>query len=191
MRYVRWRDGKPRFAPSAREINLGFGSFDLKHDDGRWFTEQEAEQFSVEIFAKISDARTRAATAGRQFTKRGSFRAPANINGYVYFLKSGERVKIGFSLNPFARASTLKTGLSHGVSAMVFVPGSRRDEARAHRMLASYRQHGEWFDSHPKVVAVMMRSLHLSRIPNEEQPQNEPCDISVARATKMAFEKHL
>jgi hypothetical protein len=40
--YIRLRDGRPRFEPSAREMALGFRGQDLKHADGRWFTLDEA-----------------------------------------------------------------------------------------------------------------------------------------------------
>lgn len=45
--YVAWRDGRPRFVPGARERSMGFKGQDLKHDDGRWFSLDEAHGFAA------------------------------------------------------------------------------------------------------------------------------------------------
>ena len=47
MPFIAWRDGRPRFVPGARERALGFVGQDLKHDDGRWFTLDEASGFAT------------------------------------------------------------------------------------------------------------------------------------------------
>lgn len=40
--FIQWRAGRPRFAPSKRELDLGFCSVDLRHGkDGPWFTYEE------------------------------------------------------------------------------------------------------------------------------------------------------
>jgi hypothetical protein len=70
-----------------------------------------------------------------------------SIPGEIYFLRSGERIKIGFSKNQLVRAAGLKTGLSHGVETMAIVRGTEREERRAHAFLDRFRQSGEWFDA--------------------------------------------
>lgn len=45
--YVAWRDGRPRFVPGARERAMGFKGQDLKHDDGRWYSLDEARVFAL------------------------------------------------------------------------------------------------------------------------------------------------
>jgi hypothetical protein len=55
--YIRLRDGRPRFEPSAREMALGFRGQDLKHADGRWFTLDEASAWAEQKLAEIFRAR--------------------------------------------------------------------------------------------------------------------------------------
>lgn len=39
--FIQWRDGRPRFAVSRREIDLGFQTCVLRHHNGAWFTYEE------------------------------------------------------------------------------------------------------------------------------------------------------
>lgn len=57
MRYIAWRDGRPRFVPGPRERALGYKGEDLKHPDGRWFGEVEAFAWSRERADEIARAR--------------------------------------------------------------------------------------------------------------------------------------
>jgi len=55
--YVIWREGRPRFAPSARERALGFTGADLRHADGRWYSLDEARAWATSKHAEIVTAR--------------------------------------------------------------------------------------------------------------------------------------
>jgi hypothetical protein len=165
IRYVAWRNGRPRFHPGPVQRWAGFLGKDLRHKDGMWFDEAECRAFSQEMSAAISARRAELQAAGRRPPREFSGpRDMTNESGYVYFLRSGDRIKIGFSKNPWARASSLLTGLSHGIETMVLVRGSERDERRAHRYCDTYRIQGEWFDMHPRVLDLMHRSLTFGKI---------------------------
>jgi len=69
--------------------------------------------------------------------------------GYVYFLKSGDFFKIGYSNNPIARAAGIKTGMTGAVDFMICIPGTRHDERELHRKFAKGRSNGEWFKIGP------------------------------------------
>ena len=45
--YVAWREGRPRFVPGSRERAMGYKGQDLKHDDGCWFSLDEAHGFAM------------------------------------------------------------------------------------------------------------------------------------------------
>jgi hypothetical protein len=170
IRHLVWRDGRPRFSPGPVARWLGFDGKDLRHPDGAWFTLAECRNFSVEITGQIAARKIEAQRAGR--TRPAAEPSPkrlTNEDGFVYFLRSGARVKIGFSKNPWMRAATPLTGLPHGVDAMVMVPGSERDERRLHRELEAFRQRGEWFDVHPKVLEVMHRAVTFCRTAGERK----------------------
>lgn len=80
-------------------------------------------------------------------------RAVRRRPGNVYFIRLGDRIKVGYSENPAARLAELPHEEVFGV-----IPGSREDERGWHRLLADYRVTGEWFRADPGVIA------HISRV---------------------------
>lgn len=46
IKFISWRNGRPRFSPGPGLRVLGYEPKDLKHDDGRWFTKGEAVDWS-------------------------------------------------------------------------------------------------------------------------------------------------
>ncbi|MHA7969014.1 tyrosine-type recombinase/integrase [Rhizobium sp. CAU 1783] len=46
IRHVAWREGRPRFQPGSGLREQGFKGKDLRHDDGRWFSQGEALDWS-------------------------------------------------------------------------------------------------------------------------------------------------
>lgn len=77
---------------------------------------------------------------------------------YVYFLRCGSLVKIGYSNNPFSRVSSLKTGNPEKVTLFLMVPGTRSDERAIHEKLVAHRAQGEWYKLSPAVRALMARA---------------------------------
>lgn len=75
--------------------------------------------------------------------------------GFVYFLVTGRSVKIGFSMNPFARAFAMKTGMSERIETMCATAGTKRDEARLHGLLKEHHVKGEWFHRTAEVEKVI------------------------------------
>lgn len=47
--YINWRDGRPRFVPGPNMRKAGILGRDLRHDDGRWYTVEEARAFSDKV----------------------------------------------------------------------------------------------------------------------------------------------
>lgn len=91
-------------------------------------------------------------------------RMPASRDhGYVYFLRVGDRVKVGFSRTPFTRVGELAVGMPRRPEVVVAVRGTRLDEGRMHQRLAAFRCSGEWFRATPEVMRIVMRSLMFGR----------------------------
>jgi hypothetical protein len=65
----------------------------------------------------------------------------------VYFVKVGNRVKIGFTNGPVRkRLGNLQTGWPEKFELIDTIPGAdRNDELELHQEYAEYREHGEWF----------------------------------------------
>jgi hypothetical protein len=58
LSYVTWRNGRPRFKPSARERALGFDDEDLRHGPGGpWYTLDEANAWADARYQEILQAR--------------------------------------------------------------------------------------------------------------------------------------
>lgn len=67
-----------------------------------------------------------------------------HIKGFVYIVADGDLFKIGFSNNPKARLSQLKTG--NAKCEMIYsFNGTYSDEQFLHKYFASKRGAGEWF----------------------------------------------
>lgn len=113
------------------------------------------------------------------------FTRPADRAGYVYFLRCGRRVKIGFSGDPLARLLSLQTGLPGIIDAFVFVPAFASDERRLHRKFAFHRKAREWFAFTPDLRQVMARAAAFGTLPeqSESHPESHPQEHQYAPAT--------
>lgn len=90
----------------------------------------------------------READRQRMSEKRGGL-PKEKPTGYVYFAATGESgpIKIGFSRNPWARATELQTGSAKEIKVICAIPGKHADEADFHREFAESRIPGsEWFN---------------------------------------------
>ncbi|MBP2494619.1 hypothetical protein ABID82_005256 [Methylobacterium sp. PvP062] len=127
------------------------------------------------------EARAQAAlwTARWQEARAASRGEPAAISpsrsGYVYFLRCGDRIKIGFSKQPLSRAGDLATGMPDKPSMIAAFRGTKAEETRLHRRFDAYRRKGEWFTASPLIMKTIMRSVMIGRldmpdvdVPNEQ-----------------------
>lgn len=86
-------------------------------------------------------------------TKKAKFPQPAGYNpgfrdgGYVYLIGSSilRPVKVGFSLNPWARVKELSTGNNEALSVLMTFPGSKSHEKAIQQLLKENRVKNEWF----------------------------------------------
>lgn len=87
----------------------------------------------------------------------GTFKPPRAVKqplaGWVYFIRFGDRVKVGYTTTPKRRLASLPHERVIGV-----VPGTRDDEAGWHRLLADFHVIGEWFRADPEVIATLERA---------------------------------
>jgi len=64
---------------------------------------------------------------------------------FVYFLQSGERIKIGLARDPIRRLRTLQTGNATELKLLAVVAGDGSLERAIHAKFESARVSGEWF----------------------------------------------
>lgn len=137
-----WRNGRPRWVPSPSLRRLGMRGRDLKDELGGWL--------------ELGDALNRAIAINREL-QLTPMKGKAERRGFVYFMRAGEAVKIGYSSDPLGRAHSIQTGSAIEITEIVAVRGTKDDERTLHRRWKAYRLHGEWFRADPAVLALMER----------------------------------
>lgn len=63
----------------------------------------------------------------------------------IYFIRSGDFVKIGVSDNPRGRIAAIQTSNPNPIEVLGIVPGSYELEAELHQRFAHLRHKNEWF----------------------------------------------
>lgn len=86
------------------------------------------------------------------------------VGGYVYFLRLGETVKIGYSTDPLSRLTGLRTAMSGPVTGMVFVQGTQQEERRLHSRFRKSRLDGEWFRLTSELQQLIARAAAYGRL---------------------------
>lgn len=66
------------------------------------------------------------------------------MDGFVYYARNGHKIKIGFSKNPWARITELKTGCPE-LRLVATERGTKELEKQRHNQFSEYRFVGEWF----------------------------------------------
>jgi hypothetical protein len=144
-----WRDGRPRWEPSPTLRKLGWKGRDLKDGKGSYLSLQHAldEAHMINLKAGVTQKKLRAPRDQLSLPDGDRPGTPNDTPGYIYFLKSGDQYKIGFSRAPIRRLEQLITGLPYGVTAITALRGTMGEEQLLHRKFASLRVSGEWFEA--------------------------------------------
>jgi predicted dienelactone hydrolase len=77
------------------------------------------------------------------------------MSGFVYFLSSADRVKVGYSVEPARRISALSTASPFPIVVIATIPGTEAEERAIHRGLSSSRRYGEWFERTSEVETLL------------------------------------
>lgn len=72
--------------------------------------------------------------------------------GYIYFMASGDFIKIGYSKSPDARFIKMSTDSPMDLELLHIEPGTVRQEKVFHRHFAAIRTRGEWFHKTPDLL---------------------------------------
>jgi hypothetical protein len=65
--------------------------------------------------------------------------------GYVYFVRVGRQVKIGFTKSVKQRVKAIQTSCADPVEVLTVMPGTTETEKYLHSRFADYHTGGEWF----------------------------------------------
>ncbi len=79
----------------------------------------------------------------------------SKAQGFVYFIRGGEHVKIGWSRDIAKRMRQLQGASSTRLSLLGCLEGTRETEADLHQRFKRLRRHGEWFAADEKMLAAI------------------------------------
>lgn len=94
--------------------------------------------------------------------------------GYVYFFRAANTVKIGFTCNVRERAHSLQTGCPEPGFMCKFLPGTMAREKEMHQRFAEYRIAGEWFELRGRLAKYLERNIHPC-----DPPEPQPMPVKV------------
>jgi hypothetical protein len=101
---------------------------------------------------------------------------------YIYFIQADENgpIKIGFtSDDPNRRLSQLQTGNASALKLLGAIKGTFARERQFHIALSKWRLQGEWFESHPTVLATIQDAL--------SSPAETDCEPDVCLRCSFCF----
>lgn len=81
-----------------------------------------------------------------------NFCAETDPFGFTYFIRDGDRVKIGFTIHPSKRQSCLQVGNYRELETIAVVPSYMAEEHETHERFAHLRERGEWFRAEPDLI---------------------------------------
>lgn len=67
------------------------------------------------------------------------------MSGYVYFLRCGDRVKIGHSVYPDARLAAVQSWCPYHLELVASIKGDKKLERNIQNCFADHHSHNEWF----------------------------------------------
>lgn len=80
-------------------------------------------------------------------------------NGYIYFVRFADAIKIGYSRNPCSRVQEIQNGLSGKPCGVFMVEGSLNDELLVHKRLANFKIEREWYHPEPRLINFLAHSM--------------------------------
>lgn len=73
------------------------------------------------------------------------------VRDSLYFLRSGDRVKIGRAKDPEYRLMVLRSHIPYETEILAILPGAGNLEKRIHKLLQPYKIKGEWFEYNEEI----------------------------------------
>lgn len=83
--HVAWRNGRPRFVPGPSLRKAGHQAYELKHDDGRWYSKGEAVDWSLKFCKQL--AAERAALQPKRPVASSAAKKPFTPRAAVYTIE--------------------------------------------------------------------------------------------------------
>ena len=85
--------------------------------------------------------------------RKAQYRKHLERPSFIYFVCSGEFVKIGWSENWRARLANMQTSNPDPIKVLLILARPKSFEAELHERFAAHAHRGEWFKTHPDIVS--------------------------------------
>ena len=101
----------------------------------------------------------------------------------MYFIKSGQWIKVGVSANPWQRLAEFQTANPEPLEMLAVGPGDYGFESELHRLFGEHRGVGEWFRDNQRIRAVVdfMRATFPEL---QERPTIEVAQLTLPQPVK-------
>lgn len=119
------------------------------------------------------------ASADTRLTRSDSASVPA----WVYFIKSGDYIKIGYATSVEKRMADLQTGSPHVLELLGKMPAtSIKDEFQVHLLFRHLYVRGEWFHDNWEIRAFAKRKTPRVKKPPRKRKLVPPGQTAAATA---------
>lgn len=111
---------------------------------------------------------------GKQIGAPLTQRRSSHVPGYVYFLRAGDAIKIGFSIEPNQRKSGLQVGNPLELETLATVSVNKITEREAKDKFNHLKIRGEWFRAEPELLDYIAGFVRKRPVP--QPPDDVPRD---------------
>lgn len=113
------------------------------------------------------------ASRPRKATTEPKERTEKIVQGWIYFVESGDRIKIGYSSSLTRRMKNIKHGSPFPTELLLYIDGSMADEKALHKRFAKARLNGEWFAKSSELMKFIQRKV-MERIVEQQKAKGNP-----------------
>lgn len=111
-------------------------------------------------------------------------RRSRHVRGFVYFIRTAQYIKIGFSTRPLDRLRALQTAHPEELEIMGTREASRDLETELHAYLDDYRVRGEWFQAVGPIMDYIEENTPEGREAAATQARLKPPSPPLSDASK-------
>ena len=104
----------------------------------------------------------------------------------LYFIRSGNCVKIGVSERPWQRLADLQTAHHERLEMLAIMPGGYEEERQLHRRFSEYHQLREWFRDNDELQQLVQGIRQV--YPDLQTPPRPPAPENVPQAPLVHFD---
>lgn len=106
------------------------------------------------------------------------------MTGFIYAIRCGEFVKIGYATNPWKRRLQIRLCNPYPCDMLGFSPGALVDEKSLHSKFAAYHHRGEWFRLEGLVAEFVAGLENRETRYDRRKGPRTPAQLASAAATR-------